>query len=836
MYELKLINGEEIYFEEGRHKLYTGKIEYEDCDGQAVEGKKEGEWLFYNEDGSLSKKEVYKNNILCEDILEYYSEGRYGKILIDEKGNRIKKVEYNKFNIKEKEEGCNEEWYKNFYEDGNLKSYSKSLRDGSFLYEKYYENGQIEEKKKWSGFNCHTILYYENGQLKKEFKEIGQDYIVGEVKSYFEDGKVQEVNKKLSLDNQDEKFEILKYNQNGDIIEEGIRERGIETYLKIKTKSGYKRKRVVFDFVLEEEFNTKNILQKRKINFQYNSNLLGVEKGKIDLLYYEKYFNLSTLEKMLGYKKNFDANLLTKKEDFFKYDIREIYYLKEFIDLKDKLEKVYLRTNLRSYLVEFLKCQKDFLGYVLCVISPRKKDEFVEIFGESLNTILEIFEKYNLLNEMLDNLIENKNQERKNKQQNVFDSISSLGRIIADSYHDKIMEKHRSNGQNQIEKEVWKILRENQDLFLYRIEKTYRWAFYISNDLETFETKQVFKLDNWISIGLEYLKNKQNPLCFLRLLRVLFNNHPIVLIFLEIYKKSGIINKEEIESYGFKMEDFNEIQYFEISRINTLDKTVEEEKRETDFIFNFKNQKHNQEFFESKEIEKLNKMRYMLDVILGEQKNDNLKLSFWEKEMLSVLKDEKELNNMCLTIKDEAQKTENIDYQKIQKIITFINNIKQHEFYNYILRTLPRLKDLQKTYSENEKFIMKVKNYLRQKEIEKIEYEENRSERKKLIEQALKLSVEKRKNGKFLAILILGISIWYGTYGDLIQEYIIPKIAEWKFLLKNLTVIYGGIYLVSYYFLGIILSSILGRLYFNSIIKKSSLDNEEKKYLREIRN
>jgi antitoxin component YwqK of YwqJK toxin-antitoxin module len=113
-------------------------------------GNKEGEWLFFAEDGKPTKVQTYKNNLLDGPSKAYYPSGNIKKI-VEYKGGKMNGA------------------YTMFYEDSVLKSVKTYKNDkpndkaqsyyesGALLSETEFNNG--EKTGKWT-------TYFENGQIK----------------------------------------------------------------------------------------------------------------------------------------------------------------------------------------------------------------------------------------------------------------------------------------------------------------------------------------------------------------------------------------------------------------------------------------------------------------------------------------------------------------------------------------------------------------------------------------------------------------------------------------------------------------------------------------------
>jgi len=121
--------------------LFSGKVTGEH-QGNMRNGKREGPWIRYWDDGQLRWKLIYK----------------------DGRGNGL---------------------YSRYWENGQLStkgSFKDGLRDG--LWVRYYDNGQLKEKGSFrkGKRDGHWVVYWENGQLwfkgiYKDGEKVGGDWI-----------------------------------------------------------------------------------------------------------------------------------------------------------------------------------------------------------------------------------------------------------------------------------------------------------------------------------------------------------------------------------------------------------------------------------------------------------------------------------------------------------------------------------------------------------------------------------------------------------------------------------------------------------------------------------
>ena len=121
-------------------------------EGVYVNGKKEGVWRQYWNNGKVKSETTYKNNLQSGSAKIYYKNGS-----ISEEGTWIG--------------GKWDGSYKLYYENGNLSyewNYVNGKREGQQKY--YFENGKVLYDGSWKGGNESGVLkeYNEDGQLLAE--------------------------------------------------------------------------------------------------------------------------------------------------------------------------------------------------------------------------------------------------------------------------------------------------------------------------------------------------------------------------------------------------------------------------------------------------------------------------------------------------------------------------------------------------------------------------------------------------------------------------------------------------------------------------------------------
>lgn len=178
-----IFNENNYYYGEyhGVQKRYYGKDEEGNYNGVLTQvlnysyGKKTGKWYYYSDKGKLDKIETY-----------------------DKEKDGIKK---------------GDPYLVEYYKNGQLESkydYTKYTIDGSSIYYRFFENGNLGIKRVYSGdyTKGEEMTYYENGNLESESIEGGKNV------SYYPNGKVKRVGNNaenyMRLDGK-----VLDYDKNG---------------------------------------------------------------------------------------------------------------------------------------------------------------------------------------------------------------------------------------------------------------------------------------------------------------------------------------------------------------------------------------------------------------------------------------------------------------------------------------------------------------------------------------------------------------------------------------------------------------------------------------------
>lgn len=196
--EIHYFNGKE----EGKYIEYyeNGNIKEE---RNYENGKEEGKYISYHENGNIWEVGNYENGMRVGDFISYFDDGVI-------KGKR--------YFLNDKLEGkVIDYWYNgNIYLESN---YVNGILEGK--YNRYYENGNVEFEGEYVNgeFKGEIKWYYENGRIKEEF-----DYLNGKnngnYKSYYENGVLKEegefiddnkVGKWIEYDEKGKKINTTKY-------------------------------------------------------------------------------------------------------------------------------------------------------------------------------------------------------------------------------------------------------------------------------------------------------------------------------------------------------------------------------------------------------------------------------------------------------------------------------------------------------------------------------------------------------------------------------------------------------------------------------------------------
>ncbi len=163
--------------------------------GKYINGKKEGKWIEYNNDGSIHSILHYEDDKLDGECIEYYPNGNIS--------TKCMYVDNKKFGK-----------YIKYYENGNIKieqNYFFNVLNGKSII--YYPNGNIMiiEYYKNNHLNGKYIYYYPNGNISEitYYKDNNKN---GEYKEYYLNGNIK-IKQNYKNDNKDGKY--IEYYENG---------------------------------------------------------------------------------------------------------------------------------------------------------------------------------------------------------------------------------------------------------------------------------------------------------------------------------------------------------------------------------------------------------------------------------------------------------------------------------------------------------------------------------------------------------------------------------------------------------------------------------------------
>jgi len=147
LFKKKIKDGEHLQYHPGT-KIISEKMNYKN-------GKLDGELIYYNEDGSVNRKCIFKNGIEWEGKIIYYSDGN---------------PEYVEEEVILKNGKPHGQWIK-YFEDGTIShkgQYEDGKQIGTWLC--YHENGKIGIKGEYDNglMNGEHIYYKEDGEFWKQ--------------------------------------------------------------------------------------------------------------------------------------------------------------------------------------------------------------------------------------------------------------------------------------------------------------------------------------------------------------------------------------------------------------------------------------------------------------------------------------------------------------------------------------------------------------------------------------------------------------------------------------------------------------------------------------------
>ena len=152
-----LVERDSLYYQKFTDVPFTGEVDEGAKKGPFKNGKKDGMWVWYHDNGQLEWKQGYKNGILHGKSVMYYDNGQLWS-----KGER--KNGY--------DEGASI-WY---YRNGQVQTmgnHNRSAREGTWV--EYYDNGQLESKGDYRNNRREGawVFYNKNGKKRMSKKTVG---------------------------------------------------------------------------------------------------------------------------------------------------------------------------------------------------------------------------------------------------------------------------------------------------------------------------------------------------------------------------------------------------------------------------------------------------------------------------------------------------------------------------------------------------------------------------------------------------------------------------------------------------------------------------------------
>ena len=93
MHQYDLVFRQGLFYKKFSNVPFTGEIDgYED--GKIIKGLKEGEWLYYDEDGQLESKRNYKKGIKDGVWVYYSADGELWKTIVYKDGKLISETKH----------------------------------------------------------------------------------------------------------------------------------------------------------------------------------------------------------------------------------------------------------------------------------------------------------------------------------------------------------------------------------------------------------------------------------------------------------------------------------------------------------------------------------------------------------------------------------------------------------------------------------------------------------------------------------------------------------------------------------------------------------------------
>ena len=152
-----LVVREGVYYKKFTDVPFTGEIDEGTKKGPFKNGKKDGTWIWYHDNGQLEWKQDYKNGILHGKFVMYYSNGQLWS-----KGNR--------------KNGYTEGMVIWYYDNGQVQTmgnHKRSAKEGTWV--EYYDNGQLKSKGDFKNSRREGtwVFYNKIGEKRMSKKTLG---------------------------------------------------------------------------------------------------------------------------------------------------------------------------------------------------------------------------------------------------------------------------------------------------------------------------------------------------------------------------------------------------------------------------------------------------------------------------------------------------------------------------------------------------------------------------------------------------------------------------------------------------------------------------------------
>ena len=170
-----------------------------DSTGAVINGKHDGAWKFWDEDGRLMVEGHYKNGLMHGEWRYYFPNGQLDLVgtfennlqeglfitYFENNGNKFQEVLF--------EKGYRQGVSRSYFETGKIRSeetFVNDLKHGPAKY--YFETGKIASEGNFKNDKEHGIVltYYHSGALREE-ATWEEGFLVGKFKSYHKNGKIE---------------------------------------------------------------------------------------------------------------------------------------------------------------------------------------------------------------------------------------------------------------------------------------------------------------------------------------------------------------------------------------------------------------------------------------------------------------------------------------------------------------------------------------------------------------------------------------------------------------------------------------------------------------------